>query len=168
MKFFKFITLCLFFSIIFTPVFSQETSGSDIDQKPAAEETGAVKQVSEDISVPEDKTGADSVPEKSAEKIPEQKKADEVKESPKSRSVKKTVAGPEKKSEEISAGEPRLLGIDEGNFKYSRIPEIGLNEIKAPIAASDRNSDDPESKGLDREQEAEESGFLGMKKEQLI
>ncbi len=168
MKFQKLITLCLYFSIVASPVFSQDTSvtpGSEVDQKSAVEETNVPEQVSGDNLLPEEKTGADIVPVKPAEKIPEQKKREKINESPKSGSVKKTVEEPDQKSEKTSVGEPLLLGIDEGNFKYSRIPEIGLDEVKAPIAARVSNSEETESEeGAGSEQGADEGGFLGMEK----
>jgi outer membrane biosynthesis protein TonB len=168
MKFQKFITLCLFFSIAASPVFSQETSGtpgSDVDQKPAVEETRVPEEVSGDNNLPEEKTGTDTVPVKPAEKIPEQKKKEKINESPKSGSVKKTAEEPETKSDKPApAGEPQLLGIDEGNFKYSRIPETGINEVKAPVAARISNMEDTESEGPAGEQGTEEGGFLGMGK----
>jgi hypothetical protein len=168
MKFQKFITFCLYFSIVSSPVFSQDTSGtpgSDIDGEPAAEEIVVPEQVSGDTLLPEEKSGADTIPDKPVEKAPEQKKKDEVKESPKPRPAKKAADEPEKQSEKISAGEGQLLGIDEGNFKYSRIPEISLNEVKAPIAAvRDRNEDEAASEGPAGDQGTDEGGFLGMGK----
>jgi hypothetical protein len=168
MKFIKLITFCLYISIFVAPLFSQETSGtpgSDIDGKPAAEETVVPEQVSGDNLLSEEKTGADTVPDKPAEKAPEQKKKDEVKESPRPRPVKKTAEEPEKKSDKVPAGEGQLLGIDEGNFKYSRIPEISLNEVKAPLAeVRDRNEDEAEGDGFPGDQGTDEGGFLGMKK----
>lgn len=165
MKFLKILTILLFCAFIVLPVFSQDTGGVDTGSKPVSEEAGQKNTVSDDTRLSEEKKASDLLPEKGDVKITEPKMVEEKKESAKPRTLKKSPVESEKNIQKKMDGEPVLLRIDEGNFKYSRIPELALTEVKAPVIA---NSDieDPDTSGGKTlpGNGSDESGFLGMKK----
>lgn len=165
MKFLKILPILLFCTLIALPVFPQETGDIDSGLKPVSEETGQKNRVPGDTNISEEKKNPDFLPENEDVKITEPKKVEEKKEPVKPRALKKSAAESEKTIQKKTAGEPEFLRIDEGNFKYSRIPELAIAEAKAQTAVVVEidDSDSSGSKDLSGNG-SDEAGFLGMKK----
>ena len=165
MKFLKTISIFLFCTIIVLPVFSQDTGNVDAGINPVSEEMEQ-KNVPDDISIIEEKKEPDFLPETENVKIIEPKKVEEKKEPVKLPVVKKSVVKSNQTAQKEVAGEPEFLRIDEGSFKYSRIPELAVSEVKAQVVISPEieNPDDSGAADLS-DGDSEKAGILGMKKE---
>lgn len=165
MKFLKILPILLFCTIITSPVFSQDTGDIDTGLNPLSEEKGQ-KNVSDDIHLSEEEKAPDFLSENEDVKITEPKKSEEKKEPAKLRKVKKSVIESDKTVQKEIAGEVEFLKIDEGNFKYSRIPELAVVEVKAQSVTNSEieNPDDSGAAGLS-DDDSEKAGILGMKKE---
>lgn len=165
MKFLKILPILLFCIIITFPAFSQESGEADPGLNSLSEEMGQ-KNVSDDAPLSEEGEAPDFLSENEDVKITESKKVEEKKEPAKLRRVKKNVIESDKTVQNEIAGEVEFLRIDEGNFKYSRIPELAVVEVKAQVVTNSEieNPDDSGAAGLS-DDDSEEVGILGMKKE---
>ncbi len=165
MKFLKIISILLFCTIIVLPVFSQDRGNMDAGLNPVSEEVGE-KSVSDDVHLSEEKKEPDLSPENEDVKITEPKKVEVKKEPAKSPVVKKSVIESGKTAQKKTVDEPEFLRIDEGSFKYSRIPELAVSEVKAQVVISPEieNPDDSGAADLS-DGDSEKAGILGMKKE---
>lgn len=164
MKFLKTISIFLFCTIIVLPVFSQDTGNVDAGINPVSEEMEQ-KNVSDDISIIEEKKEPDFLPETENVKIIEPKKVEEKKEPVKLPVVKKSVVKSNQTAQKEVTGEPEFLRIDEGDFKYSRIPELIVAEAKTQAAVNFEIENPDNARAVDlSDGDSDEAGILGMKK----
>lgn len=165
MKILRILTILLFCTVIALPLLSQDIGDTNPGVKPVLEEMGQKNSVPGDIHSPEEENASGVLPEKGDVKIREAKVNEDKKEPAKPRTLKKNVAE-EKIIDKKRAGDPVFLRIDEGNFKYSRIPELAVSEVKAPVKTVDADIDNLDNSGSEAlsSDASDEAGFLGMKK----
>ena len=150
MKLLKLLIILLFMQLfLFTSLFAQEEGSSNtdssgaaqsssIDTKPAKNEDEGLVKEKENTQAPDSTKKEKTESNTDAPKKTSTKKKPEVKAVQKTEDVKPEEIKPEEaKPEEIKTDKPDTvkiddgLLIDDGNFKYKRIPEIKLIE-KAP------------------------------------
>lgn len=162
MKFIKILPFFLSLVLIITPAFSQESGVNTGDLSSSTEKSDQLPSDEQKIS----DTSLESAAVKASREAAEAVK----KEQDKARIIKNTASQTEKK---VSRGETEkipekypdddsaLLRVDEGSFKYSRIPEIVINETKPSDTAVETRNEEV----VPNDEKAAEGGFLGMRKE---
>lgn len=162
MKFIKILPFFLSLVLIITPAFSQESGVNTGDLSSSTEKSDQLPSDEQKIS----DTSLESAAVKASREAAEAVK----KEQDKARIIKNTASQTEKK---VSRGETAkipekypdddsaLLRVDEGSFKYSRIPEIVINETKPSDTAVETRNEEV----VPNDEKAAEGGFLGMRKE---
>ena len=167
MKLLKALTIVLFSLFLsFSVVYAQENSTADskVNNQLQNDNNGNASGSGMEKTVSNGKTEKETVTEDSADnrKVPVIEKKNESRKAVNKRaSEKKEIPVPAVVKEENSGQnkfEGDLLLINEGNFKYKRIPGIILPEIKPESAVANIPVDAPKS-GQDKP-----SGFLGLSK----
>lgn len=170
MKFIKILPFFLSLIILISPLFSQENGVNADDISASSEKSDQLDKKTADIlsavegkltdTPAESGSGENDVDAAGALKK-EQDKIRVIKKTAQKTETKVSQAETEKIPQKLPDDDSALLRVDEGNFKYTRIPEIAINDTKPSYAAVETRSEEisPDDKKPD------EGGFLGMKKE---
>lgn len=161
MKLLKVLTIVLFsVSLFFSVSYTQENNtGTGIDNLQNDNNTGDIPAVEAEQKVSADVKKESEPSERKKTSVAERKSESRKKENSEKK-VKTAAVSVEEKPDNSSQVkiEGDLLLINEGNFKYKRIPDLKLSDIAAEPANS--NTVDTEKSGQDQEQ----TGFLGFSK----
>ncbi len=170
MKFIKILPFFLSLVLLISPLFSQETGGNSNDLTSSADKSEEQDKKAGLTSVSDEMKSSDTSSEAAAGEISSDAAQVEKKEPEKARVVRKVPSQTEKKESPKDAvkveqtstdDDSTLLRVDEGSFKYVRIPDIVIDEIKPVYAASEVSKEEV----LPVNENPDERGFLGMKKQ---
>lgn len=170
MKLIKILTFFLSLVLIISPVFSQGSGVNTGDLSSSSEESDQQDKKTADPLLSDDQNISDTSVESASVKASRESAEAIKKEQDKTRIIKNAASQTEKKvprgeSEKIPEKSPdddsALLRVDEGAFKYSRIPEIVINEPKPSDTAAETRNEEV----VPDDEKAAEGGFLGMRKE---
>jgi len=170
MKFIKILPFVLSLVFMISPLFSQETGGNSNDLTSSADKSDQLDKKAGVAPLSDDKKASDTSSESAAGEISRDAAQKDKKEADKARVIIKAPSQTEKKVtpaaivkvEQVSPDDDStLLRVDEGSFKYARIPEIVIDEIKPSYAVSEARKEEV----VPGNENSDEKGFLGMKKQ---
>jgi len=170
MKFIKILPFFLLLVLLISPLSSQETGGNSNDLTSSSEKSEEQDKKAGLTSVSDEMKSSDAYSESAAGGISRDAAPGVKKETDKGRVIRKTPSQPEKKEspadtvkaeQTLPDDDSTLLRVDEGSFKYARIPHIVIDEIKPAYAVSEAGKEEV----LPVNENPDERGFLGMRKQ---
>jgi len=170
MKFIKILPFFLSLVLLTSPLFAQETGGNINDLTSSPDISDQQDKKAGETPLSDEVKLSDTSSESAAEGISRDAAQKDKKEPEKARVIIKAPSKIEKKvtpaetvkvDQILPDDDSYLLRVNEGAFKYARIPEIVIDEVKPSNAASEVMKEEVVSGN----ENLDEKGFLGMKKQ---
>lgn len=167
MKSIKILTIAIIISFAGSFLYSQETAGDTGSSVITEEQNQTVNGGSAELPGKTEnnfREGSDAV--KSVEKRTSEinPRSENVKKVLKTRTMTSSIPQEDEQTSEVdNSGDDFLLSINEGNFKYKRIPDIKLAD-KSPSMADNNPQENNESVDAGNSDNSADSGFFGLSK----